>query len=179
MRLTGMVPGTAPSGHTPTHGHSSAISHNGGAPDSGRAGTQSQVPLSPLQGHDDGQARLSASSSQRERCWLPWGELSTAWGTRGSRGPRHSLSSPLTWHFSTAVLRSSWSLTSLSMRLHLCRRTRTSVVDSGISLTVKRSMSLKACVTVARYLSTESSAPKKFISWVEAKVGLLGANATD
>lgn len=94
-------------------------------------------------------------------------------------GPRHSLSSPLTWHFSTAVLRSSWSLTSLSMRLHLCRRTRTSVVDSGISLTVKRSMSLKACVTVARYLSTESSAPKKFSSWVEAKVGLLGANATD
>lgn len=45
-------------------------------------------------------------------------------------------------------------------------------MDSTVSFTVKRFMSLKACSTVARYLSTESSAPKKLVSWVEAKAGL-------
>ena len=48
------------------------------------------------------------------------------------------------------------------------------MVDSTDSFTVKRPMSLKACMTVARYLSTESSAPKKLASWVGAKPGLLG-----
>lgn len=86
----------------------------------------------------------------------------------------HSLSSSRTWHFSAAALRSSWSRTSLSRRLHLCRSTRTSRVDSTVAFTVRRFMSLKACSTVARYLRTELSAPKKPVSWAEAKVGLWG-----
>ena len=45
-------------------------------------------------------------------------------------------------------------------------------MDSTVSFTVKRFMSLKACSTAARYLSTESSAPKKLVNWVGAKAGL-------
>ena len=93
---------------------------------------------------------------------------------RGETEPRgrHSLSSSRTWHFSAAALRPSCSRTSLSTRFHLCRSTRTSRADSTVAVTVRRFTSLEACSAVARYLRTESSAPKKPVSWEEAKVGL-------
>lgn len=48
------------------------------------------------------------------------------------------------------AFRAPWSFMSLSMRLHLCKRTRTSLVESVTLFTVNRPISLKVFRMVAR-----------------------------